>query len=72
MRRIFITIFLIVRSEDRRISVAQSRALYVQAPNPKSLWVVEGARHGNLHQFAMADYERRILDFFRPYLTVVR
>jgi len=54
----------IVGSEDRHTTLAESRTLFATAAEPKDLWVVEGARHQDLHAFAREDYERRVLAFF--------
>jgi pimeloyl-ACP methyl ester carboxylesterase len=57
-------ILLIAGSEDRRTSLAESRALYREAPDPKQLWILNGATHESFHRFAGREYERRILEFF--------
>jgi fermentation-respiration switch protein FrsA (DUF1100 family) len=61
-------LMLIAGSEDRRTTIAQSRRLYARAPDPKSLWVIKGARHRNLHRIAGSEYERRVLAFFGKHL----
>ena len=61
-------LLLIVGSEDKRVTLGQSRRLYERASHSKSLWVLEGARHQNFHLYAGHNYERRILKFFRQYL----
>ena len=61
-------LLLIAGSEDRRVTIAQSRRLYASAPNPKSLWVIDGARHSNFHLYAGRDYERNVLAFFSQHL----
>ncbi len=57
-----------MREEDLHATLAQSQALFAEAPEPKELWVVPGAAHVNLHRFAPREYERRILDFLRQHL----
>lgn len=55
-------------SEDRHTTLAETRRLYGAAASPKSLWVVEGAAHVDLHAYAPADYERRIGAFLDRYV----
>jgi alpha-beta hydrolase superfamily lysophospholipase len=55
-------------SEDRHTTLAETRRLYAAAAAPKSLWVVEGAAHVDLHAYAPADYERRIGAFLDRYV----
>lgn len=56
-------------TEDRHTTMAQSRALFEAACEPKELWAVEGAAHVDLHAFARADYERRVGAFLAAHLT---
>jgi len=55
-------------SDDRHTTLAETRALYAAAGVPKELWVVEGAGHVNLHAFAPAAYEERIVQFLEQWL----
>ena len=57
-------LLLIAGSEDKRVTIEQSRRLFSRAPDSKSLWVIAGAGHQNLHRFAGQAYERRLLGFF--------
>jgi len=34
----------------------------------KALWAIAGASHQNFHQYARAEYEKRILSFFKTHL----
>ena len=61
-------LLLIAGSKDKRVTLGQSRRLYERAPNPKTFWVLEGARHQNFHLYARQDYERRLLKFFGQHL----
>lgn len=56
-------------SADRHTTLAETERLYAAAAAPKSLWVVEGAAHVDLHAYAPAEYERRIGAFFEQYLA---
>jgi alpha-beta hydrolase superfamily lysophospholipase len=62
---------LIAGAEDRHKTLAESRELFAAASEPKELWVVDGARHQDLHAFAKTEYEQRVLAFFAKNLNVV-
>ena len=61
----------IAGSEDRHTTLAESRELFAMASEPKELWVVSGAKHQDLHAFAKAEYEQRVLAFFANNLKQV-
>jgi fermentation-respiration switch protein FrsA (DUF1100 family) len=56
-------------SADRHTTLAETERLYAAAAAPKSLWVVPGAAHVDLHAYAPADYERRIGAFLEQYVA---
>jgi fermentation-respiration switch protein FrsA (DUF1100 family) len=68
VRRLRVPLLVIVGEADRHTTLAESRRLFATAPEPKALWVVPHAPHGDLYASAPAEYERRILAFFRRYL----
>ncbi|QDV91663.1 Alpha/beta hydrolase family protein [Phycisphaerae bacterium RAS2] len=53
---------------DSYIPVEQSRMLYALAPQPKYLWIVQGAKHNQSVDMAPAEYARRTVQFFDQYL----
>jgi fermentation-respiration switch protein FrsA (DUF1100 family) len=59
---------LIVGACDRHTRLEESLAMYREAAAPKSLWIVAGAAHVDLHRFAGAAYEVRVLDFLGRWL----
>lgn len=61
-------LLLIAPREDRLVSWTQSVRLYEAAHEPKELYVVEGAAHGEAHAVAGAEYERRVLAFLERHL----
>lgn len=61
-------LFILSGTQDRHTLVAETEQLFARAPQPKSLWLVDGARHQDLHRHAGAEYERRILAFFDRHL----
>lgn len=56
-------------SADQHTTLPETRRLYAAASAPKSLWVVDGAAHVDLHRYATAEYERRIGAFLDRYLA---
>lgn len=56
-------------SADRHTTLAETQRLFAAAPEPKSLWIVDGAEHVDLHAYASAEYERRIGGFFALHLA---
>lgn len=55
-------------SLDQHTTLAETRRLYAAAQAPKSLWVVDGAAHVNLHDFDRAAYEARVSAFLARHL----
>lgn len=54
---------------DREVSPDHSVRLFAAAAEPKELWLIEGAGHGlSKWELAPAEYERRVIAFFRLYL----
>ena len=60
--------FFMAGDVDRNTTLKESRALYEAAAGPKQLWIVNGARHEDLHHFAPKEYETRMLAFLARYL----
>jgi alpha-beta hydrolase superfamily lysophospholipase len=48
---------------DTRTTIAESRALFERAREPKLFWEVEGAGHVDLEAYAPAEYRRRVVGF---------
>ncbi|MGA8597256.1 MAG: alpha/beta hydrolase [Bryobacteraceae bacterium] len=49
---------------DYVVPVANSERNFKAAGEPKELWLVPGARHGEAHTVAKAEYEKKVVDFF--------
>ncbi|MFZ0594303.1 MAG: alpha/beta hydrolase [Bryobacteraceae bacterium] len=49
---------------DYVVPVANSERNFKAAREPKELWLVPGARHGEAHTVAKAEYEKKVVDFF--------
>jgi fermentation-respiration switch protein FrsA (DUF1100 family) len=56
-------------SADRHTTLAETERLYAAAAAPKSLWVVDGAAHVDLHGYATDEYESRIGAFLERYVA---
>jgi alpha-beta hydrolase superfamily lysophospholipase len=59
----------IAGTEDRLTTPNESKDLFNAAAEPKQLWLVEGAAHVDLHQFAKEEYEKQVLDFLAKNLN---
>lgn len=58
----------IAGTHDQKTTAKESMAMYLAAADPKQYWAVDGASHEDLHVFATAEYQRRVLEFFGKYL----
>lgn len=65
-------VLLISGTEDQHTTIDEAKALFSAASEPKEFWPVEGAAHVDLHQFAAAEYERRVSGFLARYLHNAR
>jgi uncharacterized protein len=61
--RLVAPVLVAAGTRDRYTTIAEARALYARATSPKEFWPVEGAGHVDLHEFAPAEYERRVSTF---------
>jgi dipeptidyl aminopeptidase/acylaminoacyl peptidase len=57
-------IFVIGGSADHTVPPATIRRLFEAAGNPKQLWMVPGAHHGQYHEVAPIEYRTRLVSFF--------
>ncbi len=62
-------LFFIHGEKDSYLSVEQSRMLYALAPQPKSLWIAEGARHNQAVILHPELYARLTIEFFARHLA---
>jgi hypothetical protein len=63
-------IFFIHGANDRRVSPAQTRALWAAAGSDDSLWVVPGAGHCEGWKRERAAYEQRVTTFLDEHLLL--
>jgi fermentation-respiration switch protein FrsA (DUF1100 family) len=61
-------IFIMHRQDDPAVPPSNSARMFAAAGEPKAVWYVPGAAHAQSREIAGAEYERRIVDFFRLYL----
>lgn len=61
-------VLIVAGSEDRHTLLAETERIHAAAREPKSLWVVQGAVHEDLHEYVPAEYESRIGAFLAQYL----
>jgi uncharacterized protein len=59
-------------SADQHTTLPETQRLFAAASMPKSLWVVQGAAHVDLHDFAPAEYERRVGAFLASHLRAAQ
>ncbi len=70
LRRLSPTPLLMIQGgRDSYVTVEHARRLFEQAQDPKEFWVVAGARHNEGARVAAAEYERRVVEFFRKHLN---
>lgn len=56
-------VFLLAGTRDGYAPVAECRRLFDRIRGPKELWMIDGAAHEDLYDFAPAEYESRVLAF---------
>lgn len=61
-------VLIIAGENDRRTTLANSKALFAGAIEPKALWVVSGARHQDFLRYAGDAYKMRVLAFLKQHL----
>jgi len=64
-------LLMISGTRDEHTPIEETKALFAAAAAPKELWSVDGAAHVNLHRFAGAEYERRVSEFLKRYLSSI-
>ncbi|WP_182867159.1 alpha/beta hydrolase [Rhodopirellula sp. JC639] len=68
MAEIDCPVCIVSGTDDRHTTVAETRAMFDAAREPKRLWLVDGARHVDLHHHNSAAYRRTILGFLDRHL----
>lgn len=65
-------LFVLAGSEDAHATPDEAQALYEAAPEPKDLWIVDGAVHQDLYRVAPEAYRQRVVEFLDEHLPVPR
>ena len=63
-------LFIIQAGSDFRMPPTEGQGLYETAKEPKEIWLVPGADHGEIFEKEGAEYQRRILDFYQKWLKI--
>ena len=61
-------VMIIAGAKDRHTTLKESKELFKQAPEPKELWVVEGAKHINFDTYKKEEYQERVLNFLEAWM----
>jgi fermentation-respiration switch protein FrsA (DUF1100 family) len=61
-------VLVIGGARDVQTPAAETRRIHAAAREPKQLWIVDGAAHVDMYDYAPAAYEQRIGQFFSRYL----
>jgi uncharacterized protein len=61
-------VFVIAGTADQYTRIGETVDLFERATAPKELWEVPGAAHEDLHDYAPAEYERRVGEFLVEHL----
>jgi fermentation-respiration switch protein FrsA (DUF1100 family) len=61
-------LFLLHGAIDHHTHIEEAKAVFAAAVEPKTMWIVDGAAHVDLHHFAKEEYEARVGGFFAKYL----
>jgi len=62
-------IMFVYGQKDSYIREDQTRMLFAEAPSPKYLWIVEGAKHNQAAIVEPKQYAARAIAFFRKHLA---
>jgi esterase/lipase len=61
-------VMFVIGSKDRHSTVLESKQMYLQAKEPKELWIIDGAGHANFDKFLGEEYNRKILNFLEEWM----
>ncbi|SEQ78598.1 Alpha/beta hydrolase family protein [Nitrosomonas sp. Nm51] len=61
-------VLFISGASDKHTTPPESERLFAAAREPKELWIVPGAGHFNMHEYAGKVYEQEVLEFLSYYL----
>jgi fermentation-respiration switch protein FrsA (DUF1100 family) len=61
-------VFIMSGADDEHTTVAETRAMFRLAKEPKDLWIVDGAQHVDLCGAATNAYKKRVLNFLATHM----
>jgi uncharacterized protein len=61
-------LLMLIGAVDTYTTVEETRAMLARAPEPKTLWIMDGAGHVDLQAHAPEQYRARVLDFLSGHL----
>lgn len=61
-------LLIISGTNDKHTTLPETERLFAAAKEPKELWVVPGAGHFNMHDYAGRTYEQEVSEFLEHYL----
>ncbi len=61
-------ILIMSGSSDQHTPLSEAKCIFDATPEPKELWIVNGAAHCNLHKFKPEPYESKVAEFLGKYL----
>ncbi len=62
-------ILFIAGTHDKHTPPVETERLFASAREPKEIWIVPGAGHFNMHEYAGKTYEKNVLEFLSYYLS---
>ena len=68
VKHIHVPLFILHGTADTLIACNYSENLFRSANEPKTLWLIPGARHDNMAEVGGEEYFRRVVDFFNAYV----
>lgn len=68
VKNIHVPVLFIHGKSDSFIKYQYSEELYAAANEPKELWLIDDAKHSNVHEIGKKEYEDRIVKFFAQWL----
>ncbi len=68
MARIAAPVMIASGTRDTRTTMAETRRMFDRAPEPKTLWAVEGADHVDLEGYDPEAYRARVVEFLAAWL----
>jgi len=61
-------VFIIQGGSDSRMPPSEGKSLYEKAGEPKEIWIVPDADHGEAQEIASEEYQRKILAFYKKWM----